>query len=322
MPKSTDKWLNIDAIQQKHMPHSIPVLQLHTQLIPTYMGPTRLRNFHRTPLKRYKRGRLSRPGPHPVLSLTKYISKKEKVKTLKKALYISLSLLTDLCTLQLRQETLEAGELFFTRSFEDLSGRDGALVLVEFSEEHPPLMNFVGMCSKIKNYYKRKLGKDDGPPEYKFGETAYSLSKLFLGNLTPGQSLQALENNMYRAPIYEHKASETDFLVIRTRNHYYIREIDALYVAGQQCPLYEVPAPKSKKVADFMRNFLQVFAYKMFLKSKSNPPKIHKEVLLKAFPNVKAPFIKRQLNICANYNYIKGGQHISIFIEYFYMKKI
>lgn len=45
--------------------------------------------------------------------------------------------------------------MFFMRTPEDLSGKDGELVLVEFCEEHPPLISQVGMCSKIKNYYKR-----------------------------------------------------------------------------------------------------------------------------------------------------------------------
>lgn len=103
------------------------------------------------------------------------------------------------------------------RSAEDLTGRDGELALIEFSEEHPPLINQVGMCSKVKNYYKRKAAKDAEPPSYKYGETAYAHTSPFLGILTPGQSIQAVENNMYRAPIYEHTVPETDFLVIRTR---------------------------------------------------------------------------------------------------------
>ena len=37
----------------------------------------------------------------------------------------------------------------------------------------------------------------------------------FLGTMTPGQTLQAIENNMYRAPIYEHNLPATDFIVIR-----------------------------------------------------------------------------------------------------------
>lgn len=45
------------------------------------------------------------------------------------------------------------------RTPEDLSGRDGEIVLVEFCEEHPPLISQVGMCTKIKNYYKRTATK-------------------------------------------------------------------------------------------------------------------------------------------------------------------
>jgi hypothetical protein len=90
------------------------------------------------------------------------------------------------------------GDVFFMRTPDDLTGRDGDIILIEFCEEHPPLMNQVGMCSKIKNYYKRKAAKDSGPPTYKYGETAYAHTSPFLGILHPGQSIQAIENNMYR----------------------------------------------------------------------------------------------------------------------------
>lgn len=35
------------------------------------------------------------------------------------------------------------GDVFFMRTPEDLTGRDGDIILVEFCEEHPPLMNQV-----------------------------------------------------------------------------------------------------------------------------------------------------------------------------------
>ena len=41
------------------------------------------------------------------------------------------------------------------RSIEDVSPCDSDLVLFEYSEEHPPLINNIGMASKIKNYYRR-----------------------------------------------------------------------------------------------------------------------------------------------------------------------
>lgn len=72
------------------------------------------------------------------------------------------------------------------------------------------------MCTKIKNYYKRKAEKDS-PPDYRYGEITYAHTSPFLGILQPGRCIQTLENNMYRAPIYPHSVSTTDFLLIRTR---------------------------------------------------------------------------------------------------------
>ena len=51
------------------------------------------------------------------------------------------------------------------------------------------------------------------------------------------------------------------------RQAYYIREIDALFVAGQECPLYEVPGPNSKRANNFVRDFLQVFRFFFFILS-------------------------------------------------------
>lgn len=64
----------------------------------------------------------------------------------------------------------------------------------------------------------QKPGKDGGAPNFKYGELAYAHTSPFLGNLLPGQTLQALENNLFRAPIYEHSMPDTDFLIIRTRH--------------------------------------------------------------------------------------------------------
>lgn len=69
---------------------------------------------------------------------------------------------------------------------------------------------------------------------------------------------QAFENNLFRAPIYLHKMPETDFLVLRTRHGYYIREIVDIFVVGQECPLIEVPGPNSKRANTHIRDFLQV----------------------------------------------------------------
>lgn len=51
--------------------------------------------------------------------------------------------------------------MFFMRTPEDLTGKDGELILIEYSEEFPPLLGQVGMATKIKNYYKRVSSSDE-----------------------------------------------------------------------------------------------------------------------------------------------------------------
>lgn len=262
--------------------HSTPVVELRSPFVQTHMGPARLRAFHRPAMRKLSHGPLSAPGPHAVQPLLKHIKKKAK---------------------QREAERLASGggDVFFMRTAEDLTGRDGELILVEFCEEHPPLVSQVGMCSKIKNYYKRCAGKDNGPKPFKYGEVAYAHTSPFLGILTPGQSQQVIENNMYRAPIYPHNLPQTDFLVIRMRQAYFIREVDSLFAAGQECPLYEVPGPNSKRANNFVRDFLQVFIYRLFWKSRDNPRRIRMDDIKKAFPSHSESSIRKRLKLCADF---------------------
>ncbi|KAF7268302.1 hypothetical protein GWI33_018568 [Rhynchophorus ferrugineus] len=281
-PRTSESTLRLKVGGGNLIQHSTPVVELRVPFIQTHMNETSLRNFHRPPLKQCP------PGPHSALPLVKHIKKKAKQR-------------------EQERKASGGGDVFFMRTPDDLTGRDGDIVLVEFCEEHPPLMNQVGMCSKIKNYYKRKAAKDNGPPGYKYGEIAYAHTSPFLGILHPGQSIQAIENNMYRAPIYDHQIPPTDFLVIiRTSNsspshQFYIREVDALFVAGQECPLYEVPGPNSKRANNFVRDFLQVFIYRLFWKSKNVPRRIRMDDIKQAFPSHSESSIRKRLKLCADF---------------------
>ncbi|KAI9580485.1 transcription initiation factor TFIID subunit 1 isoform X1 [Glossina fuscipes] len=265
------------------MPHSTPVVELRSPFIPTHMGPIKLRSFHRPPLKKYSHGTLAQPVAHSVLPLLKNINKKAKQRDMERI-------------------ASGGGDVFFMRNPEDLSGKDGDIILAEFCEEHPPLMNQVGMCSIIKNYYKRKAGKDtNGPQGFKYGEVALAHTSPFLGILHQGQCIQALENCMYRAPLYPHNVNITDFLIIRTRNNYWIREFNALFTVGQECPLYEVPGPNSKRANNFTRDFLQVFIYRLFWKSRDEPRRIRMDDIKHAFPAHSESSIRKRLKQCADF---------------------
>ncbi|XP_016853318.2 transcription initiation factor TFIID subunit 1 isoform X5 [Anolis carolinensis] len=262
--------------------HSIPAVELRQPFFPTHMGPMKLRQFHRPPLKKYSFGALSHSGAHSVQPLLKQIKKKAKMR-------------------EQERQASGGGEMFFMRTPQDLTGKDGDLILAEYSEENAPLMMQVGMATKIKNYYKRKPGKDPGAPDCKYGETVYCHTSPFLGSLHPGQLLQAFENNLFRAPIYLHKMPETDFLIIRTRQGYYIRELVDIFVVGQECSLFEVPGPNSKRANTHIRDFLQVFIYRLFWKSRDRPRRIRMEDIKKAFPSHSESSIRKRLKLCADF---------------------
>lgn len=85
------------------------------------------------------------------------------------------------------------------------------------------------------------------------------------------------------------------------RQQYYVREMDALFVAGQECPLYEVPGPNSKRANNFVRDFLQVFIYRLFWKSRDTPRRIKMDDIKKAFPSHSESSIRKRLKLCADF---------------------
>lgn len=85
------------------------------------------------------------------------------------------------------------------------------------------------------------------------------------------------------------------------RQQYYVREVDALFVAGQECPLYEVPGPNSKRANNFVRDFLQVFIYRLFWKSRDTPRRIKMDDIKKAFPSHSESSIRKRLKLCADF---------------------
>lgn len=115
------------------------MVELQAPFIPTHLSIMKLRSFHRPSLKRYSHGALSTPGPHPVHPLLRHIRMMAKQR-------------------ELERMAAGGGDIFFMRTPEDLSGKDGDLIVIEYCEEHPPLLSQVGMCSRLKNYYKRKYG--------------------------------------------------------------------------------------------------------------------------------------------------------------------
>lgn len=87
-PRSSETSLRLKVGGGNIIQHSTPVVELKAPFIQTHMGPIRIKNFHRPPMKRYSHGIVTESIFHPVHPLLKNIKKKAKVnKTLNQIYY-------------------------------------------------------------------------------------------------------------------------------------------------------------------------------------------------------------------------------------------
>jgi hypothetical protein len=96
----------------------------------------------------------------------------------------------------------------------------------------------------------------------------------FLGEISPGAAPQScLHCDLFRAPLFPHEPSPTDFLLVRKSGvggsvggfQFVLKKLPTLFTSGQQEPLREVPTPKKKKaLTPFQRNFMMFHIIKYF----------------------------------------------------------
>ncbi|CAI5438375.1 unnamed protein product [Caenorhabditis angaria] len=285
IPKGNSKTSSSNSLL---IQHSTPAQNIHRAFFPTYMTNHELRHWHRPCLTR-RVMKLFAPNRFQIVqTTTRHQQKMGEIREKMKA-------------------TEGGGDIFFMRDVNDLTGLDGDLILIEYSEEHPVVLSQPGMSGKLKNYYKRKPGNEVVEPTFELGEMAFGqLPPTFLGQLKPGQSLQSVENNMYQAPIYRHRSKNTDFLLIRNRNSWFIRKCPPLFVAGQQCPAVEVPSPNSKRATAFIRDFLFAYIYRLFWASEHQPRRLRMEDIKNAFPQYVESNIRKRLKQCSTFT--RSGQ--------------
>jgi transcription initiation factor TFIID subunit 1, fungi type len=175
----------------------------------------------------------------------------------------------------------------------DLSLADNShSLLLEYSEEYPTMMSNFGMHNRIINYYRRKNMEDTARPRLELGETAVLLPQdkspfSIFGTVEPGQVTPALHNAMFRAPIFKQQPKPNDFLVIRNTtgvdgSSWYIRNIENLYVVGQELPSVDVPGPHSRKVTTAAKNRLKMISYRKI--RKNNPHRLNVSEITAHFP--------------------------------------
>jgi hypothetical protein len=222
--------------------HSLPAVKLQLPFFKRYMSKSDLRSFHRPQMKIV-------PGEQ---------WKFTRIKNLKKKLKGGKTITEVLGTVK------------------DITVKDNSsYALFEFCEEYPPIMSDGGMGSLVVNYYRKKDEKDAYLPRYSEGQNTVleqvDASPFFaFGEIPPGQSMQALKNNLFIAPIFPHQLKHEDVLLIRYSGakdgtkRLYLRSIPRAFTVGQIFPTYEVPPPQSRKVKAFIRDRLKVVALRYF----------------------------------------------------------
>lgn len=171
-----------------------------------------------------------------------------------------------------RDRGKDASQLF--PRTEDLTVGDTAqFFFMEYSEEVPVALGRLGMGSKIINYYRKVTEQDTSRPKLPIGETHvlgledrspfWNFGYVENGNIVP-----TLYNQMIRAPIFQHDASPTDFLLVRSAGNgsaqrYFLKSIGNLFTVGQTFPAVEVPGPHSRKVSSISKNRLRMIVFRL-----------------------------------------------------------
>ncbi|KAH8596611.1 hypothetical protein B0O99DRAFT_593416 [Bisporella sp. PMI_857] len=181
-------------------------------------------------------------------------------------------------------------EAFKTTKDLTLGDHYAAATLFEYSEEYPTVLSSFGMGNRVINYYRRKNADDLERPQVddKVGETTVLLPEdqspfSKFGMVDPGETVRVIHNAMYRAPIYKHEPKSTDFLVIRSHTAskgftWYLRNIDNLFVVGQQLPLQEVPRVGSRRHTNAAKYRLRMFAYRRIRHHPSGGVDLHEMI--------------------------------------------
>jgi transcription initiation factor TFIID subunit 1, fungi type len=189
-----------------------------------------------------------------------------------------------------KQKTIP--ELYSTTK--DLSMADNSsTILLEYSEEHPLMMSLTGMGNKVINYYRKKTPDDTFRPKLDIGEISTLLPEdkspfHIFGHIDPGETMTALYNSMYRAPIFQQNPNTGDFLVLRETTGingewHYIRNLENVYVVGQELPSVTIPGTHSRMVTTASKNRLKAISFRVARKRKHK--RIRVEDVTKHFPD-------------------------------------
>ncbi|CAN0901338.1 Transcription initiation factor TFIID subunit 1 [Linum grandiflorum] len=192
----------------------------------------------------------------------------------------------------------------------ELSVKDGHVILMEYFEERPLLLSNVGMGANLRTYYQKTSPSDQGGSLLRNRDDCWGNvvtldpndKSPFLGDIKPGCCQSSLETNMYKAPIFPHKVSSTDYLLVRSaKGKLSLRRIDRVAVVGQEEPIMEVFSPASKNLQAYALNRLLVHVYREFRAAEKGGliQWIRADELTAQFPGVADTILRKKMKECA-----------------------
>lgn len=78
-------------------------------------------------------------------------------------------------------------------------------------------------------------------------------------------------------------------------------------MVGQECPLFEVASPNSKRATVFVRDFLLAFIYRLFWSSEFNPRRLKMDDIKRAFPHYAESSVRKRLKQCSDFKRLGTG---------------
>ncbi|KAL0264010.1 UNVERIFIED_CONTAM: hypothetical protein PYX00_010946 [Menopon gallinae] len=231
---SNDKYYSFEVTAKSNLgthgvQHSVPALKLHPDLYKTNFTNEELRAFHRPPLR-------LRAGVYRFAALKDAEFKTSSI--IKKTSELTLSTESD-------------------------------FLLVEYSEEHPPLVQNAGMVSLIGSFF-RKGSQLEEPAADRYQTTVLEPedpSPFFgYGDVQPGEAVLAMTNNLFKAPLFRHASN--DLLCVRSGESLYMRRIEEVLLAGQTLPSDVVYSPNSRRYNMFCKNRLRNTVYRLLNASR------------------------------------------------------
>jgi len=165
--------------------------------------------------------------------------------------------------------------LAFTDKKDLAASAPGKVLLLEYLEEAPSLLNRPGMGARLTTYYRAKDASDyawrqirdsaiNAGQRWRVG----AIVKVgdvdetpFLGELQPGASQLSVETGLFTAPAHAYVPLESDFLLTRsTAGVMRVREVTGAITSGQQLPLHRIPPPGARDLKDLQERRIFVYA--------------------------------------------------------------